>query len=154
MLKQLINEIKIQALLKHPNIIQLYDFFHDKGKIYLFMELGTDGHLFDLLAVKGKFEEETTSIITREIIQGIDYMHQKLIIHRDIKLENIVFTMVLFALFREWLKFVILDGPSTNPNSLGPPSVELLFTSPQRSSLAKNTTKKLTSGLSAPSLTS
>ncbi len=57
MLKQLINEIKIQALLKHPNIIQLYDFFHDEDKIYLFMELGTDGHLFDLLAIKGKFEE-------------------------------------------------------------------------------------------------
>ncbi len=62
------------------------------------MELGTDGHLFDMLTVKGKFEEETTSVITREIVEGIKYMHSKRIIHRDIKLENIVFTFV-FSIF-------------------------------------------------------
>lgn len=41
MMKQMINEIKIQAFCNHPNLIQLYDFFDDRDRIYLFMELGT-----------------------------------------------------------------------------------------------------------------
>lgn len=65
MIKQLINEIKIQAFLKHPNLIQLYDFFYDNHKIYLFMEAATDGHLFDILSRQGSLHEETTSIVTR-----------------------------------------------------------------------------------------
>ena len=39
MKQQLINEIKIQSYLNHPNLIQLYDFFYDQERIYLFMEL-------------------------------------------------------------------------------------------------------------------
>ena len=65
MKQQLINEIKIQSYLSHPNLIQLYDFFYDQDRIYLFMELGTDGHLFETLASRGKLSEETTSVITR-----------------------------------------------------------------------------------------
>ena len=57
MKEQLFQEIKIQLFLKHPNLIQLYDFFYDSNRIYLFMELGTDGHLFSLLTKKGKFQE-------------------------------------------------------------------------------------------------
>ena len=65
MLSQLKNEIKIQSFLDHPNLIKLYDFFSDKDRIYLFMELGTDGHLFGLLEDRNHFTEETTSVVTR-----------------------------------------------------------------------------------------
>ncbi len=41
-------------------------------------------------------------------------MHEKMVIHRDIKLENIVLTFVYFLLFREWLRYVILDGQHMN----------------------------------------
>lgn len=70
----------------HPNIIKLYTYFHDYSNIYLFLELGTDGHLLDLLSKRQKLQEETTSIIIREVTRGIRYMHQYKIIHRDIKL--------------------------------------------------------------------
>lgn len=65
MKKQMVNEVKIQSFLKHPNLVELYDFFYDEERIYIFMELGTDGHLYEMLASKGNFQEETTSIVTR-----------------------------------------------------------------------------------------
>lgn len=86
MMGQLINEIKLQAFLSHPNLIQLYDFFNDEHRVYLFIELGTDGHLLELLGKRGSFEEETVSIVTRELVRGVEYMHSKRVIHRDIKL--------------------------------------------------------------------
>jgi len=49
MMKQLSNEIRIQYTMNHPNVIKLYTFFHDADNIYLLMELGTDGHLLDLV---------------------------------------------------------------------------------------------------------
>jgi serine/threonine protein kinase len=52
---QLLTEIKIQSFMRHSNLIQLYTCFHDEARIYLFMELGTEGHLYELLSVKGKF---------------------------------------------------------------------------------------------------
>jgi serine/threonine protein kinase len=39
----------LQWFLNHPNIVKLYDFFDDRHSIYLFVELGSDGHLFDLM---------------------------------------------------------------------------------------------------------
>jgi aurora kinase B len=72
--------------MEHPNLIQLYDFFSDEENVYLLLELACDGHLFQFLEMNKSFTEETTSIIAREIIEGIDYMHKRDIIHRDIKL--------------------------------------------------------------------
>lgn len=72
--------------MNHPNVIKLYTFFHDADNVYLFLELGTDGHLLDLLEHKHHLQEETTSVLVREVTRGVRYMHSKKIIHRDIKL--------------------------------------------------------------------
>lgn len=52
MAEQLIDEIKHQSLCDHPNIIKLYTFFADEHYIYLFMELGMNGQLFDQMLTK------------------------------------------------------------------------------------------------------
>lgn len=49
MVRQLIQEIKIQMFLEHPNLIKLYSFFSDHYKVYLLMELGCDGQLFEYI---------------------------------------------------------------------------------------------------------
>lgn len=59
------------------------------------MELACDGELYSLYNKGHTFSEETTSIVIREVTQGIDYMHSLRILHRDIKLENIVLSLVL-----------------------------------------------------------
>lgn len=121
MKEQLLNEIKIQSSLNHPNLIKLYDFFYDQARIYMFMELGTDGHLFEALRINRTFSEETTSIVTREIISGVRHMHSRGVIHRDIKMENIVFTCVFFLLIQGMAKICDFGWsvyePKNNPRS-------------------------------------
>lgn len=51
--------------LDHPNLIKLYTFFSDDLNIYLLMELGCDGQLYDIMKKKPKLKEQTVSIITR-----------------------------------------------------------------------------------------
>jgi serine/threonine protein kinase len=146
-LGQLISEIKIQSFLDHPNLIKLYDFFCDEQNVYLFLELASDGQLFHLMDLHGKFTEESVSLIIRELAEGIKYMHSKSIIHRDIKLENIVFTHVRLVLFREWQRYVILDGLCTSRRSSGRLCVELLCIYHQKYLRARDTTKRSIFGL-------
>lgn len=85
MINQLIREIKIQMFLDHPNLVRLYSFFDDSYNIYLLMELGCDGQLYDLMKKRPKLKEDSVSLITREIVEGLTYMHKHKVIHRDLK---------------------------------------------------------------------
>jgi len=71
--------------LDHPNLVKLYSFFDDSYNIYLLMELGCDGQLYDLMKKRPKLKEDSVSLITREIVEGLTYMHKHKVIHRDIK---------------------------------------------------------------------
>ena len=101
---QITREIKIQAFLNHPNLIKLYDFFSDQDNIYLVLELACDGHLFQFLEKNGKLSEETSSIVIREVVEGINFLHKHSIIHRDIKLQNIVLAHVTSNLIQGMAK--------------------------------------------------
>ena len=93
--KYLDNEIKIMELLNHPNIIKLYETIRSKNCLYLIMEFCNGGNLLDLLKKYKKKYREPFSIkiiqyFMRQIIKGIEYIHSLSIIHRDIKLSNIL----------------------------------------------------------------
>ena len=49
-LEQFIRELKIQAYLNHPNIIDIYGFFDDEQYFYTLQELGSDGQLYDIIS--------------------------------------------------------------------------------------------------------
>ncbi len=108
--ERLLAEIKIHSFLRHPNLIKLYGVFNDDFNIYLFMELGCDGHLFQYMRNHGKIAEDATSYITREMLSGVKYLHRNNIIHRDIKPENIVLSYVLVGISREHPRYVISAG--------------------------------------------
>ena len=76
----------------HSNIVELYDIFESKHHIYLVLELCEGGELFDVLlnSVKGWFDENETINIIKQIADSLQYLHSYDIIHRDLKLENLL----------------------------------------------------------------
>lgn len=81
--------------LDHPNVVKAYTKGIYSGKMYLVMEFLKNGSLQDfLLKYKGTLQvtEEEARGFTEDILKGLEYLHDKKIIHRDIKLENVLVT--------------------------------------------------------------
>lgn len=83
-----ISEINILQNLKHPNIIQLYNYKFDNDVLLLIMEYCSDGDLVKWIK-KDKTPDEIYNVI-KQIVEGMDYLHKNKIIHRDIKPQNIL----------------------------------------------------------------
>ena len=89
------NEINILKEIEHPNIIKLIEVHETTQYIYLVMELCNGGGLSDCLEDhmkknKKPFSEEIVQYLMRQIVSGLNYLHKKNILHRDIKLDNIL----------------------------------------------------------------
>ncbi|CAM8889015.1 unnamed protein product [Rhodiola kirilowii] len=89
MMEQMKREISIMSLVKHPNVVELYEVLATKKKIYLVMEYAKGGELFDQVA-KGKLKENTARKYFQQLISAVDYCHSRGIFHRDLKLENLL----------------------------------------------------------------
>ena len=94
-LKYLKNEIDILQTLNHPNIVKFVDLKKTKKHYYIVMEFCNGGELAKALEKYqlkyGKsFNEELVQYIMRQIIDAFKYIHDNNIMHRDIKLENIL----------------------------------------------------------------
>jgi serine/threonine protein kinase len=90
-LRRLITYGRNVIQLDHPNICKYYGIAIERSKIYILMEFNGEGTLEKLLN-SGRIEnEETIKKYSREILEGIKYLHSQGIIHRDIKPSNILF---------------------------------------------------------------
>ena len=76
----------------HPNIAKMQEYFRDDNRYYIVMEIISGGELFDQLqkSREGTMDESMTRNFMRQILQSVNYMHYKGIVHRDIKLENLM----------------------------------------------------------------
>ena len=83
-------EIQIQKSLDHPHIVKLVDHFEDQIKICLVLELCERKSLTTLLKQHGQVPQSEASHIMKEITQALQYIHNKGIVHRDLKLGNIL----------------------------------------------------------------
>lgn len=83
-------ELQILRQLDHPNIVRLKSFYEDVENYYLVMELVPGGDLMDFVAANGAIGEDATQVITKQILDGIAYVHQLGISHRDLKPDNIL----------------------------------------------------------------
>lgn len=87
---QLRREIEIQSHLRHPNILRLYGYFHDRTRVYLILEYAPRGELYKQLQKMGKFDEERSASYVADMADALIYCHSKKVIHRDIKPENLL----------------------------------------------------------------
>ncbi|WPK26557.1 hypothetical protein PUMCH_003915 [Australozyma saopauloensis] len=83
-------ELQILRKLDHPNIVRLKSFYEDVENYYLVMELVPGGDLMDFVAANGAIGEDATQVITKQILDGIAYVHKLGISHRDLKPDNIL----------------------------------------------------------------
>ena len=83
-------EVVIMKLIEHPNIINLYDIWENRGELYLVLEYVSGGELFDYVSGNGALPEEEAVRLFRQIIAGLSYCHRFNICHRDLKPENIL----------------------------------------------------------------
>lgn len=83
-------EIRLMKYFNHPNIIKLYQVLDTAQNIFVVMEYVSGGELFELVNDSRGFDEATSRRYFRQIIDGVEYCHQNLVSHRDLKLENIL----------------------------------------------------------------
>lgn len=89
--KKLLSEIQIHKSMKHPNIVQFIDCFEDDTNVYILLEICPNGSLMDLLKKRKVLTEPEVRYFTTQIVGAIKYMHNRRVIHRDLKLGNIFF---------------------------------------------------------------
>lgn len=84
-------ELKLLLELSHPHIVGFVDWFESKDKFYIVTQLATGGELFDRIVTKGRFTEHDASLVIVQVLEALEYLHGKNIVHRDVKPENILY---------------------------------------------------------------
>ncbi|KAK2145177.1 hypothetical protein LSH36_697g03142 [Paralvinella palmiformis] len=89
-LQKLFREVKIMKELDHPNIVKLFEVIETEKTLYLVMEYASGGEVFDYLVAHGRMKEKEARSKFRQIVSAVQYCHQKRIVHRDLKAENLL----------------------------------------------------------------
>ena len=77
--------------LNHPNLMKLYEVYETPNSFYLCVELLSGGSLSDRIRSKQKLTTLSVKKIMKSILEGLEYMHSKNLMHRDLKPDNILF---------------------------------------------------------------
>ena len=84
-LEEMRSELHTLSKLNHPNIVKLYEAYERRRHIYLVMDYCSGGDLTDR-----HFNEAECALVLSKILSAVAYMHEKGVVHRDLKLENVV----------------------------------------------------------------
>ncbi|KAL3662967.1 hypothetical protein V7S43_011911 [Phytophthora oleae] len=86
------SEIKIHKSLHHPQVVQFEHFFEDSDNAYILLELCRNQSLSDLMRRRKRLSESEVRFYMRQLVDGLSYLHECLVIHRDLKLGNLFLT--------------------------------------------------------------
>lgn len=108
-------------MLRHNNIIQIYQIIQTRSNLYLIMEYANGGELFDYIVLKKRLPEPEAVKLFQQIISGVEYLHKLNIVHRDLKPENLLLDhnknikIVDFGLSNLYHKGELLKTPCGSP---------------------------------------
>ena len=86
------NEVNILKSLSHPNIVKIYEFFDTVIYYYIVTEYCKKGELFSYIT--NVYNERQLAVLFYQVFSGLCYLHEKKILHRDLKLENLMISEV------------------------------------------------------------
>ncbi|ESO12197.1 hypothetical protein HELRODRAFT_62924, partial [Helobdella robusta] len=90
-LEKIYREIKIHKFLKHPNIVQIYEVIETANHIFIVLELAKRGcEIFDYIVSKKRLTETDARDKFRQLLSAVAYLHTNKIVHRDLKVENLL----------------------------------------------------------------
>ena len=84
----IMEEFSLMKDLNHTNTVRVYGFIMNRGCIALVMEYANGGEVFDYLVAHGRMKEREARTKFRQILSAVQYMHQKRIVHRDLKVTD------------------------------------------------------------------
>nr|XP_003699289.1 PREDICTED: serine/threonine-protein kinase polo [Megachile rotundata] len=87
--EKMTQEISIHQTLNHKNVVGFYGFFDDPHNIYIILELCRKRSMMELHKRRKALTECETRYYMKQILEGVNYLHQNRIIHRDLKLGNL-----------------------------------------------------------------
>nr|XP_006813817.1 PREDICTED: MAP/microtubule affinity-regulating kinase 3-like isoform X2 [Saccoglossus kowalevskii] len=89
-LQKVHREVRIMKLLDHPDIVKLFEVIETDKTLYLVIEYASGGEVFDYLVAHGRMKEKEARAKFRQIVSSVQYCHQKHVVHRDLKAENLL----------------------------------------------------------------
>ncbi|KAM7276704.1 hypothetical protein ACFE04_018570 [Oxalis oulophora] len=90
MAEQIKREVATMKLIKHPNVVRLYEVMGSRTKIFIVLEFVTGGELFDKIVNNGRMREDEARRYFQQLINAVDYCHSRGVYHRDLKPENLL----------------------------------------------------------------
>ena len=85
-----INEISQIKEMDQENLIRMMEFFEDEKNYFLVTELATGGELLDYMIKSREVGEDQVRFYMKQIFQALNFIHSKKLVHKDVKLENIL----------------------------------------------------------------
>ena len=89
-LPKIYREISILRELSHPNIVRLHEMVETDRHIGIILEYASGGELFDYILNHRYLKDNAARRLFAQLISGVGYLHKKGIVHRDLKLENLL----------------------------------------------------------------
>ncbi|KAJ8066103.1 hypothetical protein OCU04_005194 [Sclerotinia nivalis] len=89
-LAKIYREIAILREISHPNIVQLHEMVETERQIGIILEYASGGELFDYILNHRYLKDNAARRLFAQLVSGVGYLHKKGIVHRDLKLENLL----------------------------------------------------------------
>ncbi|KAG0667228.1 Cell cycle serine/threonine-protein kinase cdc5/MSD2 [Rhodotorula mucilaginosa] len=121
---KLFAEIKIHQAMSHPNIIAFEHCFEDDGNVYMQLELCANGSMLDVLRARKRYSEPEARFYLTQLVGACDYMHANSVIHRDLKLGNLMLDQNMNLRVGDFGLAALVKTICGTPNYIAP---EILF---------------------------